>query len=217
MKHINHAKWIALVAVLVLSGSKGEAQVLLNGSFETEATSPTTSPTTGFVSEVPTDWNAAVSTPYVIESDSPAFSIAAEDGSVFVGMQANAANPSAIYQDVMGLTVGDTYLVTAYTQARNDGSAGTFSFFLGADSATSTPVAGNWSEVSFDYIATATDAGNLTIQWAPAANGDIGFVDNVSITDTAATPEPSSLALISTGVLGMAFVGWRRRLNHGMV
>jgi hypothetical protein len=213
MKHITSSKWLALAAILAFSGTKGEAQILLNGSFETESTSPGSD----FVVEDPTDWETGVSNPYVIESGAPDFGgFAAEDGSIYIGMQGSPSDSPFIYQDVTGLIVGDTYEVTLYTSVRAGGSAGTFTIDDNAAEAgtlatDSTPIADSWTEVTYTFTADATN-GNFNIIWTPASDGDIGFIDNVSIADA---PEPGSIALCSAGLVGLVFVARFRRMHAG--
>jgi MYXO-CTERM domain-containing protein len=64
-----------------------------------------------------------------------------------------------------------------------------------------------WSPYGITYTATADDAGKdiVIAMYGRAAT----FVDNVKFASSA--PEPASLTLAGIGLLGMAYVGWRRR------
>ena len=54
------------------------------------------------------------------------------------------------------------------------------------------------------------DATNPTTSYIGFGNDDAwGYIDNVKL--SVATPEPSTLALLATGLLGLLAYAWRKR------
>ena len=66
----------------------------------------------------------------------------------------------------------------------------------------------NWESESFAFVATGA---STTLSFlGSAGNAAIGL-DNVAITEVAATPIPGSILLFGSALLGLGFAGYRRR------
>jgi hypothetical protein len=64
-------------------------------------------------------------------------------------------------------------------------------------------------DVPPDAIGLSTDGGN-SVTTTAGWNGNAVIGKNLGASDPAPTPEPGSLLLLGTGLLGMAGLGWRR-------
>ena len=109
---------------------------------------------------------------------------------------------------------GVTYTLQVDIGARNDfPDTGTADLMLGGTTCAATgsaPSPGDWSVFTATCTGTAADAGDpITIQLN--SSGDQGDFDEVVLSDNLpATPEPSTLILFGTGLLGLA--PFRRKL-----
>lgn len=134
------------------------------------------------------------------------------------------ANDGTIYQTV-GATVqvGVTYTLQVDIGDRLDSpSDGTVDLLIDGNqySATGTENPGGFATYTATYIGLAADAGeSITIQLnASGINGDQGNFDNVVLSDnlnTSSVPEPTAVILLSTMLLGVAFVA-RKRIALGL-
>ena len=75
------------------------------------------------------------------------------------------------------------------------------------------PATAGWFEAETTYLATATGLGHeLTASFAVSApvNGQF-WIDNVRLDQTSPIPEPGTLALLATGLIGLLAYAWRKR------
>jgi hypothetical protein len=135
------------------------------------------------------------------------------------GITVAYSNGSTLSQTV-GVTVlaGVTYTLQVDIGARNDTSAngfdGTADLMLGTTlcAATGTqPSPGSWSTYTATCLGTSGDAGDpITIQ-LNSSGGQGDFDDVVLADNSTATPEPGTLMLFGSGLLGLPYLLRRKR------
>jgi hypothetical protein len=125
----------------------------------------------------------------------------------------------ATLSQTVGTTVEDgvTYTLQVALGERNDyPGEGSAELLLSGGGGTVTipcvgpaPTKGNWSTCTATFTGTAAEIGDsITIELL--SSGDQGDFDNVTLTDSVDTPEPSSLLLIGSGLLGLLGLAKRK-------
>jgi PEP-CTERM motif len=141
----------------------------------------------------------------------------ADDGSAFgftatpsgAGQVAFLQLTATLSQDVTGLTVGDTYFLLFNLEGRPGSGANDLSVSIGGDTLLGPTVAANGSWTSYEEAFTATSSSEILLFSTTDATGaDLTTgIDDVQIL----TPEPGSLLLMATGILGFGFMILRRK------
>ena len=84
----------------------------------------------------------------------------------------------------------------------------------GGMTVTSTSNQGGWEDRSFTVSHTNADlqgdVGNSFSLWLWAGTGNPVYVDNIRV-EASAIPEPSTLFMAATGVIGLLAYAWRKR------
>lgn len=87
---------------------------------------------------------------------------------------------------------------------------------LASDSHDITVGSGNWETFSFDHIVLPGDPSidksiGIRASLADVSNGNWVGVDNFSVSYSTVTPEPSSIVILATALLGLLAYAWRKR------
>jgi hypothetical protein len=122
-------------------------------------------------------------------------------------------NGSYIEQVLSSLSAG-TYSLGFYSAGRQSGGSydGTTSYAVSFGGI----VVGNETTASYDswrqYLITVSAAGPSVLRFenTSAAGDHTFFIDDVSLTAVTSTPEPASMALLATGLIGVAGVVRRK-------
>lgn len=126
-----------------------------------------------------------------------------------------------IQQTLTGLNVGSQYNLS-FSIASESGccSMAEVSFLSGSSTPFQTftaPVSGQyWTQWAQDAMSFTASASSVTIQFQDITVGslDLGLDDVSVVAATSPVPEPASIALLATGLIGIAGVGVKRRRNN---
>ena len=215
---------LVTAAVLAFGATNVSAELIQNGSFETSDLQPLPSKTRVKINEGDTanlpHWFIVASSVeaddlyyfYVGEGGSDPMP-AAHDGAYYITVEHpwSSGTLESVSQD-FAVTAGMQYDASFWTRDWNTTGAiaADVTFNLGSASGTTSVVTGIdtvWTEYAFSFIPTDTTTATLT--FTPATLGNHGLcLDSVSVVEI---PEPGTLALLATGLIGLLCYAWRKR------
>lgn len=124
---------------------------------------------------------------------------------------------SSISQNVSGLTDGQQYAVTFYLEQRPGYGANPVTITIDGVTFTVTPPNNDkWTEYTEDFT---YDGGSDTLMFSVTGPGSGTYDNDTGLADAElyATPEPGTLLLLGTGLLGLAFLAFRKAKSSGLV
>ena len=149
--------------------------------------------------------------------------ITAPVGSNFIAIDSSwggATQNSGVSQSISGLTSGATYKLTfSYALTQWSGFTGSDSAavtaILGSASQTTSPIGpiatqtfSGWATSTFTYVANATTETLQLLASSGSGQPPLVLLANVSLTKA---PEPMSIAILGTGILGLVTAARKRR------
>jgi hypothetical protein len=205
---------IACAALLGLSAPSSllAGQLVVNGGFENGVYTSTISGNTD--TQVPVGW-----TPNAAFDLEPGFNHVTTynpyAGSYDLSIGNYDYQPVPTVSQTFSDVAGSTYSGSFYAYdggANGDGNAYLDLWIDGNLLVALNDTAYPWAQYTFSFTGTGSDT--LTI--GADTNPSEWYVDNVSVTGaTTVTPEPSNLLLLGTGLLGLAFVAFRKTKSSG--
>jgi hypothetical protein len=119
-------------------------------------------------------------------------------------------NPSTISQTVSGLTVGDSYQVSFYLEARPGYGLDPVTVTIDGTTVTITPTSdSSWTKYTEYFTDSAGDSNTLTFSVSGSGVGNYDNDTGLADVSLAGVPEPGTLLLLGSGLL--AFAGFARR------
>ena len=205
------------IVALLLSGvaSLANANLIVNGDFE-DNVGLTGSNNRGVFASV-NGWSTLSGAGIEIQRNTV---VAAQNGNQYVELDSN--NNSSMFQQLTGLAVGESYLLSFWYHARtnngdNDNGLDVFwgnstpgALQLSIANETVQSTNNLWVQKNLSLFATQSTM-YLTFAATGLNNSLGGFIDNVSLTKSVSVSESSGLILFGLGLMGLIAV--RRRVK----
>ena len=204
------------IVALLLAGvaSMANANLIVNGSFEDNVV--TDSDTWDVYNSI-NGWSTLSGAGIEIQRNTI---VTAQDGNQYVELDSH--NNSTMFQQLTGLTVGESYLLSFWYRARtnngdNDngidvswGTSATGDLQLAIANEIVGSTNNAWVQKNLSLFA---DQSTMYLTFAATgwSNSLGGFIDNVSLTKAASVPESSGIVLFGLGLLGL--IAPRRRVK----
>lgn len=199
-------RFLMIAAAVCLFGSSVQANLIVNGSFETLPRVLGSGSWTTYSSIE--GWTADYG---LIEVRNNVQGVA-QDGNIFVEMDSD--RNSSMYSQSVSTVVGSQYTLSYYYAPRINNSAASngielyFNDVL-LDSYTSFSNTNNaWEQRVFTVTGTGSD--KVSFKAVGTSDSYGGSIDNVSMERASSVPEPGLIMLLGTGLLSL--IGFNRRL-----
>ena len=217
---------LVAAAVLTFGATNASAELILNGSFENSDLLSTDFPTSGRLRIAPgdtanlPDWFLVAGSPdpiaysYYGDDTTSSPMTAAHDGKRFVVVcQPWSFGTMITTNQSFAVTAGMQYDVSFWEKVwRNSGKIiADITLDAGSATGTTTVTTGSdaaWTEYAFSFTPDTTTTATLTFMAAIKGGDNDSFLDSVSVT---VIPEPGTLALLATGLIGLLCYAWRKR------